>query len=96
MGGEAIEARRGRIAGIDAQLVDLVAERLSVAREIGDTKWEAGAATLDPAREVAVVRSAVERARRLGLPEEPVRELFWILVRLCREAQLEERLEGGP
>jgi chorismate mutase len=91
MGDGAIKTRRARIAEIDAQLVDLVAARLSVAREIGDAKRAAGAGTLDPAREVAVVRGAVERARRLGLPEEPVRELFWILVRLCREAQLEER-----
>lgn len=91
MGGDAIQDRRERIAGIDARLLELVAERVSVAREIGGAKREAGAATLDPAREVAVVRGAVERARRLGLPDEPVRELFWILVRLCRDVQLEDR-----
>jgi chorismate mutase len=84
-----IQDRRERIAAIDERLIRLVADRAHLAREIGRVKREAGAATLDPAREAAVVRGAVERARALGLPEEPLREIFWILVRLCRDVQLE-------
>jgi chorismate mutase len=86
-----LAARRERIAAIDAELVALMAERLRVAREIGAAKRSAGAGALDPAQEAAVVRRAVERARQLAVPGEHVRAIFWELVRLCRDAQLEDR-----
>lgn len=88
---EGVVERRERIGTIDGELVRLIAERARLAREIGRSKREAGAATLDPGQEAAVVRRAVERARSLGLPDEPVREIFWNLVGLCRAAQLDER-----
>jgi chorismate mutase len=90
MGTDTIRSHRERIADIDDQLLRLVADRVESAREVGRAKREAGAATLDPAREAAVVREAVARARALALPAEPVRELFWVLIRLCRDAQLQE------
>jgi chorismate mutase len=90
MGGESLHDHRRRIAAIDAALLDLVAQRVRSARAIGLAKRQAGTATLDPAREAAVVRGAVERGRALGLAEEPVREMFWILIRLCRDVQIRE------
>lgn len=86
-----LEDARSRIEALDDELLRLVAGRVALAAEIGATKRAAGAATLDPAREAAVIRRAVERGRALGLPDEPVRELFWTLVGLCRGRQLEER-----
>ena len=80
---------RDRIQAIDRELVELVAERVSVARRIGAAKRERESATLDPGREAAVIRHAVERGRALGLPEEPIRQLFWTVVGLCRSAQIE-------
>ena len=82
---------RARIEAVDRRLVALVAERLELARRIGGLKRRTDSATLDPGREAAVIRHAVENGRELGLPEEPVRQLFWTLVGLCRSAQLEER-----
>jgi chorismate mutase len=87
----AMTERRDRISAIDDEIIRLVAERVQIAREIGRLKREAGVPTLDPGREAAVVRRAVERARRQGLADEPVRDIAWILVRLCRSAQLEEQ-----
>ena len=87
----ALEEARARMAALDDALLGLVAERVALAAEIGATKRAAGAATLDTAREAAVIRRAVERGRALGLPDEPVRELFWTLVGLCRGRQLEDR-----
>lgn len=86
-----IEALRQRIEHLDQSLLETVAERVALARRIGDAKQQAASATLDTGREAAVIRRAVENGRRLGLPEEPVRQLFWTLVGLCRSAQLEER-----
>jgi chorismate mutase len=85
-----VAERRERIGAIDHELVRLMAERVALAREIGRSKRNVGAATLDPGQEAAVVRRAVERARSWGLSEEPVREILWTLVGMCRAAQLEE------
>lgn len=86
-----VEALRARIAALDTQIVECIAERVEVARHIGAVKRDAGGATLDPGREAAVIRHAVEVARSHGLPAEPVREIFWALMELCRTTQLEER-----
>lgn len=88
--GGGIAGSRDRIGAIDRELVTLLAERVRLARHIGRSKRDTGAATLDPAQEAVVVRRAVERARELGMSQEPVRQLFWIVVGMSRDAQLEE------
>ena len=82
---------RAGIEALDARIVDAVADRVALARRIGEVKREARGATLDPEREAAVIRRAVEAARARGLPTEPVREIFWTLLELCRTEQLERR-----
>lgn len=82
---------RAEIERVDREILELVARRVDLARRVGEVKREGGAATLDPGREAAVIRSAVETGRAMDLPEEGVRELFWTLVGLCRGAQLDER-----
>lgn len=84
-------ALRQRIEALDRAVLEAVADRVELARRIGEAKRSREAATLDPGREAAVIRRAVQTGRELGLPEEPVRQLFWTLVGLCRAAQLEER-----
>lgn len=86
-----IGTARRRIGAIDETLLDLIAERVRLAREIGRAKEAAGAASLDPSREAVVVRRAVEGARARGLPEEAVRSMVWTLIALCRDAQIEAR-----
>lgn len=81
---------RTRIEDLDRAIIRQVAERVALARRIGELKREGGAPTLDPEREAAVIRRAVETAREHGLPAEEVRELFWSLMALCRGAQLED------
>jgi chorismate mutase len=85
-----IAGHRERIGAIDRQIITLVSERIRLAREIGIAKRDARVATLDPGQEAAVVRRAVGHARDLHVPEEPVRHVFWILVGLCRDVQLED------
>lgn len=86
-----VDALRERIAALDVQIVECIAERVEVARRIGAVKRDAGGATLDPGREAVVIRHAVEVARNHDLPVEPVREIFWTLMELCRTAQMEQR-----
>jgi chorismate mutase len=92
MSGEGgVEGIRSRIEAVDQAILDAVAERIELARRIGTLKRDNTAATLDTHREAAVIRRAVESGRRRGLPEEAVRDLFWILVGLCRDVQLDDR-----
>jgi chorismate mutase-like protein len=83
---------RTEIERLDRQLVELIAERVRLAQHVGAVKRAAGLPVLDPPREAAVVRRAGEAARELGLADDAMREIFWRLIALSRDAQ--ERLEG--
>ncbi|HEX8394017.1 MAG TPA: chorismate mutase [Longimicrobium sp.] len=82
-------AIRGEIEELDRAMVDLIAERVALARRVGPAKRALGMPVLDPAREAEVVRRASALARDAGVPEEDVRYVFWHLVGLCRRVQLE-------
>ncbi|HSJ13323.1 MAG TPA: chorismate mutase [Longimicrobiales bacterium] len=84
-----LEELRQEIERIDRQLTQLIAERVRMARRIGDAKRTAGLATLDPEREAAVVRRAAALAREAGLDVETMRGIFWHLIGLSRRAQQE-------
>lgn len=75
---------------IDRELIQLIAERVRLARAIGQAKRAADLPTLDPAREAAVVRRAAALARSAGLRDDDVRQIFWHLIGLARRAQTEE------
>jgi chorismate mutase/prephenate dehydratase len=83
-----LAALRGRIERADDALLALLVRRARLARQVGVAKQRAGLPVLDPAREAAVVRRAAARARKLGLPAEEVRRLFWQVIALCRAEQL--------
>jgi chorismate mutase len=80
---------REKIEDIDRTLIELMAERVRLAREVGVAKRAAGLPTLDPAREAAVIRQAAELARDAGLADDEIRHIFWQVIGLSRRAQLE-------
>jgi len=90
MASDEMERLRQEIESIDRQLIELVARRVDLAREVGRAKRAAGLPTLDPAREAAVVRRAGQVAREVGIADEDVRYIFWHLIGLSRRAQMEE------
>jgi chorismate mutase len=87
---ERLSGVRERIEQVDRAIIALIAERVQLAREVGEVKRELGLPTLDPAREAAVVRRAGQLAREAGLGDEDVRYIFWHLIGLSRRAQMEE------
>ena len=84
-----LHACRQDLERLDQELVSLLARRLTIARRTAGLKGALGLPTLDPQREAAVIRGAVSHARKLGVPEEPVREIFWHIVGLSRRVQEE-------
>lgn len=79
---------REDIENVDRALIDLLARRVRLAREVGAAKQAAGLPTLDPVREAAVVRRAVVLAREAGLScHDEVRQIFWQIIGLSRRAQ---------
>jgi chorismate mutase len=98
-GGQArLEDLRKEIEALDDEIVRLIAQRTRLAGEARAAKAEAGLPLFDPAREAAVVRRVAKLARAEGLPDEPVRELFWRLIGLSRSVQAgqaDERSMGG-
>jgi chorismate mutase len=86
---ESLERLRVEIEHVDRRLVELIAQRVTLARRVGELKRNAGMPTLDPAREAAVVRHAGALAREAGLKPEDVREIHWHVIGLCRRAQSE-------
>jgi chorismate mutase len=81
---------REHVQRLDEEIIRLLAERVRVARRIGAAKRELAQPTLNPSREAEVVRRAGELARAAALPDEPIRELFWAIIALSRDAQREE------
>ncbi len=86
---EQLRACREDLEKLDRDLVEMVARRLTIARRTTALKQAANLPILDPQREAAVIRNAVSHARTLGVPEEPVREIFWHIVGLSRRVQEE-------
>jgi chorismate mutase len=85
-----LTASRTEIRELDRAIVDLLARRVAVGRRIGRLKRAAGLPVLDPSREAEVIRAVGEMARDVELPSEHVREIFWRIVALSRQAQWEE------
>lgn len=86
-----VEELRASIANADREIVALIAQRLELVRALGEEKRRYGLPAADPAREAAVLRNVAAAAREAGMAEEPVRDVFWCLIDMCRTAQLREQ-----
>lgn len=82
-----LDALRAEITDVDRQLIDLIAERLRIARRIGAIKETLGLPVMDPAREAEVVRRAAAGARERGADAELVRSVLWQIIDHARRAQ---------
>lgn len=84
-----LEGLRAAIEEVDATLVRLIAERMSLAKEVGRVKAAAGQPVTDPMRESAVVARIAALSRDAGLPEDEMRSIYWRLLALSRRVQVE-------
>lgn len=89
-----LTAGRAEIERIDRALVALLVERVRAGESIAVVKRQHEIPVTDPAQEARVVRRAAQLARDAGLPEEGVRDLFWRVIALTRDAEHAEH--GAP
>lgn len=90
-----LAACRDEIEVIDREIITLLARRLTIGKRTGDLKRRAGLPILDPTREAAVIRRVTTVAREVGLPSEPVREVFWQIIGMSRQIQQAVRSDRG-
>ena len=81
-----LDQHRREVDRIDREILGLLAERLQVARAIGEAKLKAGAPVYAPQREEQVLRALTDAAP--GLPASGVRAIFREVISLSIGAQM--------
>jgi chorismate mutase/prephenate dehydrogenase len=89
-----IEALRARIQKVDVDLIALAAERVAVARLVGEAKRRAGLPTVDFVQERAVYHRAREEATRRRLDPGVAETLMAEMIRASLTAQEEDHLRA--
>ena len=92
---ETIEGWRAQIDGIDMELLRLFNLRAQIAIHIGRLKRSAGLASLDAAREQAVL-ARMAQANCGPLDNGAIDRLFRIIIQESREVGHREGYGGGP
>ncbi len=82
-----LDELRSRIDEIDGRILDLVAERLRTALDIGELKRRLKRPIYDPERERKIVERLIARARAPLAPDQ-VRRVFERLIDESRHAEL--------
>lgn len=92
-----LDQLRERLASIDRQIVDLVADRQSISHQIGAVKRAEGRATRDFRREKLVIEAARQRASERGVSPAAAAALMGLLIRssLATQEQARVRAEGA-
>jgi chorismate mutase/prephenate dehydrogenase len=92
-----LEEFRDRLAAIDRQIVDLVAERQALSNEIGAVKRAEGRATRDFSREKQVIEAARGHAGGRGVSPDVAEALMELLIRssLTTQERARVRAEGA-
>ena len=78
---EDLDQLRGELRDLDQQLLELMAKRQRLSRDIGAVKRAAGRSTRDFRQEREVISRARERAESIGLKGDIAEELMLLLIR---------------
>ena len=82
-----LEDLRKQIDELDIQIVKLIAERMTVTRDIGQEKKEAGKPMEDKARELAVLEKSKNLARAENLNPEEIEKIYQKYFLLSKESR---------
>jgi len=84
---EVLKPYRRRIDALDNQIIDLLAERLSIIDEVAELKAARDIPAVLEDRVNEVINHAAERAAERGLDPELARRLYAVLVAWCCETE---------
>jgi chorismate mutase len=82
-----IAPHRAEINGLNAEIMEAIARRVAVAREIAGVKRRYGKPVVDPARERAVLEQTRREAEKRGLDPDGAERVFRAIIDLCVEAE---------
>lgn len=82
-----IEQLRAEIDMINNEIVGLLAKRMEVAGEIAEYKKRRGLPTYVPERESQVIENVKELARKSGLDEKMIEDVFMKIMEYTRNSE---------
>jgi chorismate mutase / prephenate dehydrogenase len=89
---QTLDELRARLTRIDRELIELVAERQRLSREVARAKRAGGQPTRDYRREREVILGAREHAERLGVPPATAEQILRLLIRSSLATQEQARV----
>ena len=87
-----LEKLRSKLTDVDRKIVDLIADRQHIVREIGRSKRSSGTGTRDYAREKDVLDMGRARAEELGLDPDVAERVLQQLIETSLASQERERV----
>lgn len=84
---EALKPFRARIDALDDKIVDLLAERMDIVREVGVVKARENIQTVQHDRVVEVRERCAERGAKLGLNPGMVRKIYTAIIDEAHEIE---------
>ncbi len=82
-----VDRLRNEVDGLDLCLLEIVAKRLAIVRELAAHKRALGIPLCDPQREGEMAELHARWAERLDLPQQFVSDLFSLVLQSSRELQ---------
>jgi chorismate mutase len=82
-----IKELRQEIEGINAEIIELIANRVEVAQKIGEQKKKKDISVHQPKREKRVLRLCKEQAETVGLDKGAIEDIFDRIIKLSRKRQ---------
>lgn len=84
---DALKEYRARIDALDDQVIDLLADRMDIVREVGMVKAKNNIATVQHDRVVEVRERNAERGAKLGLNPGMIRKIYTAIIDEAHEIE---------
>ena len=90
-----LEEIRSKIVNLDNEILSIICQRTSLAKEVLDAKRKEGSPINDAEQEKIVINNITDAATEIGLDSESVKNIFEILIRMNVDRQHELSGEGN-
>lgn len=87
-----LEALRKQIDALDSKLIEILAQRMHISKQIGEVKKQTSTPTLDANRWEQLLVTVKEKAKKLHLSEDFILEIYKIIHQHSIQTQEEETI----